>query len=89
MSDNGHTCCSCTVLLKQATVVMQAALAEKDEKLVQTELSASKEIERLSSDLSANATMLARQCDLAREAERQLLAAQRQVNALQTALEPR
>lgn len=34
-----------------------------------------KQIDKLSSDLSANITMLARQCDLAREAERNELAA--------------
>jgi len=42
-----------------------------------------KDIERLSSDLSVNATVLARQCDMAREAERELLTAQRQIAALQ------
>ena len=45
-----------------------AGLAEKD-----------KEISRLSGDLSANATMLSRQCDLAREAEREALSLTREV----------
>jgi hypothetical protein len=35
------------------------------------------EIQRLSAELSVNATMLARQCDMAREAERELLVLQR------------
>ena len=38
-----------------------------------------KEIERLSGDLSVNATMMARQCDLAREAERKALSSKREV----------
>uniref|UniRef100_A0A6H1ZIW1 Uncharacterized protein n=1 Tax=viral metagenome TaxID=1070528 RepID=A0A6H1ZIW1_9ZZZZ len=37
-----------------------------------------KEIERLSGDLSVNATMMARQCDLAREAEREALSSKRE-----------
>jgi ribosomal protein S16 len=39
-----------------------------------------KEVERLSADLSANATMLARQCDMAREAERKKLVTQRDLS---------
>jgi len=37
------------------------------------------EIAALSNELSANATVLARQCDMAREAERECLAAQRRI----------
>jgi len=40
-------------------------------------LKAEREIERLTHDLSVNATMLARQCDLARDAERETLAVSR------------
>jgi len=49
----------------------QAALAERD-----------REIERLSGDLSANATMLSRQCDMAREAEGEALSLRREIAVL-------
>jgi chromosome segregation ATPase len=64
-------------------------LAEKDREIAEWKAAwetenaavkkAEREIARLSSDLSANATMLARQCDLAREAEREALDAKREL----------
>lgn len=40
-------------------------------------------IKELEADLSTNATLLARQCDLAREAERKVLAAERKIKELE------
>lgn len=62
-------------------------LAEKQKYILELEAALKgkdKDIERLSLDLSANATMLARQCDMAREAERELLACQRELATLAT-----